>query len=144
MIPPTPDPRVAQALAALGCGYEMSRAIPSLYRVTIRFPAEGRVQLVSITSQTWAWRGRDWRKVMSQACAVPGRLSHEWALRLLRDSSDQPFGGWFLIEQGGQTLAFFQAAVPAVATPSELQDAIALVSQVADDMEKSLTHADRH
>ena len=139
-----PDPRVRQALEAVGCGYEFDPYNPSLYRVIIGYAAERRSQLVMVSSQTWPWRGREWRKVWSKALDAPGPLDWGTALRLLRDSDRPPFGAWYADELESHTRAFFQASVPAVAPPEALREAIHLVAEVADDMEKALLGTDRN
>ena len=135
-----PDERVRQALDAINCGYEIDKS--SRYHIIIRYPAEGRTQLVLVASQTTIYREREWRKVWSNAFQVTGRLSGDQALMLLSDSDKYPLGAWCIEESDGKTTVFFQISLPADAVPTELDNAMLLAAEAADDMEKNMVGTD--
>jgi hypothetical protein len=134
------DERVRRTLEAINWSYEVSPF--HNFRVIANYSGEGRSQLVFIASETGTYRNREWRKVWSEAFDVAGRLPWEQALALLIDSDRHPFGGWYIEEANGRTAVYFQMSLPADAPPAELEDAILLVAQVADEMEKATVGTD--
>ena len=134
-----PDMRVARALEATGTPYRIAGAF---FSVTITYPAEGRSQMVLISSRTQSSGTREWRKVWSEAFDVAGTLSWEQAMMLLKKGDNTAFGGWYVSEDAGRSSVNFQASVPADAWPAELEDAILMVAEAADDMEKAVLGTD--
>ena len=140
---PTPngaDERVKRALDAEDFDYKISEQ--GNFRVVLRFSDEDRTQLTIINSKTRTFRGKEWRKVWSEAFDVTGRLSCDQAIELLADSDCHVFGAWCINERDGKTSVYYQVSVPADASPTELHHAISLVSSIADDMEKDILGTD--
>lgn len=130
---------VPQALVAEKLDYETTRR--GNYRVTLKF-TDGRQQQTVVEAGTKSYRGADWRKVYSEAFYVSGPLSQTEANDLLADADDWVFGGWCTEQNGGNTHVYFQASVPAGASPADLHHAISLVSGAADVMEKKVLGTD--
>jgi len=128
------DASVASRLDARGVKYEVDE--DGDYRVTIRYSDEGRTQLAFVSGRTESVSGLRVREVFAPA----GRVDRDGidgakALELLRESRRQKIGSW---EIGGSVL-YFVIKLPDSADAAELEAALDIVAQVADDKEIELS-----
>lgn len=138
-----PDERVRGALVSL----QYPNIVVSEYNnfhVTLKWSSDGRSQMIVINSWTTTYRGREWRKVWSEAFSVEGPLPAKQAQALLVASDRWAIGGWYAYEDAGRTGVCYQVSVPADAQPFELEDAIQMAGAAADDMEKATVGTDTH
>lgn len=106
------------------------------YKVTYNYSKEGRTQLVFVSGSTQAVGGYIVREVFSPA----GRLQKDGidgdkALELLTESRNNKLGSW---EAQGDVL-YFVLKMPDSMSAAELESAMDIAAQTADDMELELS-----
>lgn len=124
------DPSVERRLDAQGITYKVDSN--GDYTVIYDYSKEGRTQLVFISGRTEQVAGFTIREVYSPAARVDqDGLTGGTAFQLLEDSRNSKLGGW---EIGGGIL-YFVIKLPDSISASELEAAMDVVAQTADDME---------
>lgn len=128
------DASVVTRLEARGITYEVDG--DGDYKVTYNYAKEGRSQLVFVSGGTQSVAGFTVREIFSPA----GRISADGingakALELLAESRSNKLGGW---EVGGDVL-YFVIKLPDDITAAQLESAMDIAAQTADDMEIELS-----
>ena len=102
------------------------------YRVIYNYSKEGRTQLVFVSGTTQSIAGFTIREVFSPAAKVDeDGVSGRQALELLEKSRQAKIGSW---EIGGGIL-YFVIKLPDNVSAAQLEAAMDIVAEVADDME---------
>lgn len=133
-LPAFADASVEARLTARGVQHE--RDADGDYKVLYRYAAEERTQLVFVSGGTETVDGFAVREVFSPA----GRVSEDGidgakALTLLAESGNNKLGGW---ELHGDLL-YFVIKLPDSIDAAELETALDIAAQTADDMEIELS-----
>ena len=106
------------------------------FKITYNYKSEGRTQLVFVSGGTESVGGFLVREVFSPA----GRLDQDGingakALELLKESSNNKLGSW---EIRGDAL-YFVIKLPDGVNGGELESAMDIAAEIADNMEKELS-----
>lgn len=127
------DASVSSRLDARGVNYVVDE--DGDYRVTYHYAKENRTQLAYVSGRTESIGGFQVREVFAPAAWV-GRdgIDGEQALALLGESRRQKVGAW---EVGGDVL-YFVIKLPDSVDAAQLEAALDIVAQVADDKEIEL------
>lgn len=124
------DPSVASRLEARGIQYVVDE--DGDYKVTYRYSDEGRSQLAFVSGGTEQIAGFQIREVFAPAAHLErDGVDGARALALLADSSRNKFGSW---EVRGEHL-FFVIKLPDSADASQLESALEIVAEIADNKE---------
>lgn len=128
------DASVAKRLDARGVKYQVDA--DGDYKVTYNYSKEGRTQLVFVSGGTQSVAGFTVREVFSPAArlstdGVDGRR----ALALLEESRSNKLGAW---ETSGDVL-YFVIKLPDDVSAAQLEAAMDIAAETADDMEIQLT-----
>ena len=106
------------------------------YKVTYNYSKEGRTQLVFVSGGTESVGGFMIREIFSPAGRVEkDDIDGKKALELLGESRKNKLGSW---ELGGDVL-YFVIKVPDSISAAELESAMDIAAQTADDMELELS-----
>ena len=128
--PASADESVKRRLNAQGIKYEVDG--DGDYKVTYNYSKEGRTQLVFVSGGTESVGGFTIREVFSPAAKVEeDGVSGRQALELLENSRRNKFGSW---EIGGGIL-YFVIKLPDSVSAAQLEAAMDIAAEVADDME---------
>lgn len=128
------DASVATRLDARGIQHEVDE--DGDYKVTYRYKAEGRTQLAFVSGSTETVAGFRIREVFAPAADLAkDGVDGEKALALLVESGRSKFGSW---EIRGDHL-FFVIKLPDGADAAQLESALAIVAEVADNKEIELS-----
>ncbi len=128
------DQSVQRRLKAQSINYEIDK--DGDFRITYNYKKEGRTQLVFVSGKTEIVGGVPVREVFAPA-AKADALDGTKALELLRASRRAKLGAW---EIGGDYL-YFVIKVPDTVTAKQLEAALDVAAEVADDKELELTGA---
>jgi hypothetical protein len=106
------------------------------FKITYNYKSEGRTQLVFVSGGTESVGGFLVREIFSPA----GRLDQDGingakALELLKESSNNKLGSW---EIRGDAL-YFVIKLPDGVNGGELESAMDIAAEIADNMEKELS-----
>lgn len=124
------DKSVERRLDAQGVKYEVDG--DGDYKVTYNYSSEGRTQLVFVSGGTQTVAGFTIREVFAPAARVEkDRINGAKALELLEESRNNKFGSW---EIQGDVL-YFVIKVPDSITAKELEAAMDIAAETADNME---------
>ena len=128
------DSSVADRLEQRGISYEVDD--DGDYKVVYEYKKEGRTQLVFVSGGTETVRDLTVREVFAPAARVEAHgIDGDRALELLRDSGMNKLGAW---EIRGDALYFVIKVFDGVSA-IELEQAMDIVAEVADDKEIELT-----
>lgn len=133
-LPARADTSVEARLEARGIEYDTDG--DGDYRLTYRYQKEGRTQLVFVSGSTQTVAGFVVREVFSPA----GRVDRDGidgakALALLAESRQNKLGSWEL--QGN--VLYFVIKLPDSIDAAQLESALDIAAQTADDMELELS-----
>lgn len=128
------DPAVKRRLDAQKIRYEVDK--DGDFKITYRYKKEGRTQLVFVSGKTETVGGVAVREVFAPA-AKADALDGDKALELLRTSRRAKLGSW---EIGGDYL-YFVIKLPDTVSAKQLEAALDVAAEVADDKELELTGA---
>jgi hypothetical protein len=134
------DGRVKAALEKMDWKYTVDE--DGDFKVVMKLE-DGRTQLAWITSNVEMVGGLEIREVLSPGYAVKGALSAEVANQLLMDSSSRKLGSWRVVKDQDKSLALFSVKVNASLSPEDLETALMVALQSADEMEKGLSKEDK-
>jgi hypothetical protein len=134
------DGRVKAALEKMDWKYTVDE--DGDFKVVMKLE-DGRTQLAWITSNVEMVGGLEIREVISPGYAVKGVLSAEVANQLLMDSSSRKLGSWRVVKDQDKSLALFSVKVSASLSPEDLETALMVALQSADEMEKVLSKEDK-
>jgi hypothetical protein len=124
------DASVKSRLDAQGVKYEVDG--DGDFKVTYNYSKEGRTQLVFVSGKTETVAGFTIREVFAPAARVDkDGINGAKALELLEHSRKNKFGSW---EIGGGVL-YFVIKLPDSVTGKQLEAAMDIAAEVADDME---------
>jgi len=124
------DRSVEVRLDARGTSYQIDE--DGDYMVVVRFGEENRTQLVYVSGRTESVSGLIVREVFSPAAHLGrDRVDGAKALELLRDSRQRKIGAW---EISGDLL-YYVIKLPDSADALQLDSAILIAAEVADDAE---------
>lgn len=124
------DASVARRLNDRGMKFEVDK--DGDYKVTYNYKKEGRTQLVFVSGNTQSVGGFVVREIFSPAARVEkDSIDGTRALDLLRESSKNKLGSW---EIRGDVL-YFVIKVSDSMNAAELESAMDIASETADDME---------
>ena len=128
------DRSVEARLEERGIQYEVDE--DNDYRVTIAYTDEGRTQLAYVSGGTESIGGFTVREIFAPAGRVEADgIDGDKALALLADSRSNKLGSW---ELAGDLL-YFVIKLPDSIDAAQLETALSLVAQMADDMEIQLS-----
>lgn len=128
------DASVAKRLDERGMTYEVDT--DGDYKVTYNYSDEGRTQLVFVSGGTESVAGFTVREVFSPAARVSNDgIDGAKALELLAESRKNKLGAW---ELAGDVL-YFVIKLPDEISAAELESAMDIAAQSADDMELELS-----
>ena len=128
------DASVVTRLEARGVKYEVDG--DGDYKVTYNYSDEGRSQLVFVSGGTQSVAGFTVREVFSPAARISGDgISGAKALELLAESRSNKLGAW---EIAGDVL-YFVIKLPDDVTAAQLEAAMDIAAETADDMEIELS-----
>jgi hypothetical protein len=128
------DDSVARRLDAGGIKYQVDA--DGDYKVTYNYADEGRTQLVFVSGGTQSVGGYTVREVFSPAGRVAGDgINGAKALELLAESRSNKLGAW---EIDGDVL-YFVLKLPDDMSAAELESAMDIAAETADDMEIELS-----
>jgi hypothetical protein len=128
------DASVKSRLDAQGIKYTVDE--DGDYRVTYNYSKEGRTQLVFVGGKTESVAGFTIREVFAPAARVDkDGVNGTKALELLEHSRRNKFGSW---EIAGGVL-YFVIKLPDSVNGKQLEAAMDIVAEVADDMEIELS-----
>lgn len=125
------DASVETRLDARGVKYEVDA--DGDYKVTYSYKSEGRTQLVFVSGRTESVGGFKVREVF--APAAKDGITGPKALKLMGESRSNKIGSW---ELQGDVL-YFVIKLPDSVNASELESAMDIAAQTADNMEIELT-----
>ena len=124
------DDTVAKRLDARGIKYEVD--VDGDYKVTYNYPKEGRTQLVFVSGSTQEITGFEIREVFSPAARIDAHgVTPDRLAELMAMNRSYKFGAW---EVGGDVL-YFVIKVPEPLTAAQLEAAMDIAAETADDME---------
>jgi hypothetical protein len=124
------DASVAKRLDERGIKYEVDG--DGDYKVTYNYAKEGRTQLVFVSGGTQSVGGFTVREVFSPAARVAADgINGAKALELISESRTNKLGAW---EVAGDVL-YFVIKLPDELSAAELESAMDIAAQAADDME---------
>ncbi|QIG55244.1 hypothetical protein G6N82_14785 [Altererythrobacter sp. BO-6] len=128
------DKFVADRLQASGIKYEVDS--DGDYKIIYNYSKEGRTQLVFVSGKTETVNGLTIREVFAPAALVDKhQIDGAKALELLRHSGQVKIGAW---ELRGNIIYFVVKVIEDVSA-TELEAAMDIASESADDMEIELT-----
>lgn len=128
------DASVAERLEAAGTKYEVDK--DGDYKVLISWTKEKRSQVVFVSGKTEQANGLSVREIFAPAAIVEKhRVGGKQALELLKASGNAKLGSWEI--RGGEV--YFVAKIVDDITAKGLDSVIAIVAEMADDMEITLT-----
>ena len=134
------DPRVAEALDALGIDYEIDS--DGVYSFLFRLE-DGRTQEGFIESETDEFMGMEVRAIWSIGLSSDGAFDARTANLLLQENANVVVGAWSAISDAEDNhLAIFTVKVAADFDGEELEGTILAVVNVADRMEERLSGRD--
>lgn len=125
------DASVQTRLDARGVKYEVDA--DGDYRVTYSYKSEGRTQLVFVSGKTESVGGFKVREVF--APAAKDGISGAKAIELMGESRSNKIGSW---ELQGDVL-YFVIKLPDSVDAAQLESAMDIAAQTADDMEIKLS-----
>jgi hypothetical protein len=133
--PPAPagDASVEARLDARGIKYEIDA--DGDYKVVVSYEKEQRTQLVFVSGATESIKGLTVREVFSPAGKVNEDAIAGKALALLTESRTKKIGAW---EIAGDVL-YYVIKLPDSADAAQLDAAIDIVAEIADDKEIELS-----
>lgn len=133
-LPAHADTSVEARLKARGLQYETDE--DGDHKLVYRYGDENRTQLVFVSGATEKVGGFIVREVFSPAAQVKrDRIDGKKALELLAESRSNKLGGW---ELHGDTLVFV-IKLPDSVDATQLESALDIAAQTADEMEKELS-----
>jgi ribosomal protein L11 len=128
------DASVAKRLDERGVKYEVD--MDGDYKVTYNYAKEGRTQLVFVSGGTQSVAGFTVREVFSPAARVSkDGVDGAKALELMGESRNNKLGAW---ELSGDVL-YFVLKLPDDMSAAELESAMDIAAETADDMEIELS-----
>ncbi|GAB3752545.1 hypothetical protein [Lysobacter olei] len=128
------DGSVKTRLDARGVKYQIDG--DGDYKVTYNYSKEGRTQLVFVSGGTQSVGGFSVREIFSPAGRVAkDGIDGDKALELMGESRNNKLGSW---ELAGDVL-YFVLKMPDSIDASELESAMDIAAQTADDMELELS-----
>ena len=128
------DASVASRLDTRGIKYVVDE--DGDYQVTYNYEQEGRTQLAFVSGSTESLAGFSVREVFAPAARIGGDgIDGARARALLEESRQQKLGGW---EIGGDVL-YFVVKLPDSIDAAQLEAALDVAAQVADDKEIELS-----
>jgi len=128
------DSSVASRLDARGVKYQVDE--DGDYKVTYNYAQEGRTQLAFVSGSTESIGGFSVREVFAPAAWVSkDRVDGARALALMEESRRQKLGSW---EINGDVL-YFVIKLPDSADGAQLEAALDIVAEVADNKEIELS-----
>ena len=128
------DASVKARLDARGVKYQVDG--DGDYKVTYNYSKEGRTQLVFVSGGTQSVAGFSVREIFSPAGRVAtDGIDGDRALELLGESRNNKLGSW---ELDGDVL-YFVLKMPDDLDAAELESAMDIAAQTADDMELELS-----
>ena len=128
------DASVAKRLDERGVKYEVD--MDGDYKVTYNYAKEGRSQLVFVSGGTQSVSGFTVREVFSPAARVSSDgVDGAKALELMAESRQNKLGAW---ELAGDVL-YFVIKLPDEISAAELESAMDIAAETADDMEIELS-----
>ena len=128
------DGSVAGRLDARGIVYQVDD--DGDYKVTYNYSDQGRSQLVFVSGSTQTVAGFTVREVFSPAARINGDgIDGAKALELLAESRRNKLGSW---EISGDVL-YFVVKLPENLTAAQLESAMDVVAETADDMEMQIS-----
>lgn len=108
------------------------------FKITYNYKSEGRTQLVFVSGATESVGGFLVREVFSPAARVDqDGINGAKALELLKESSNNKLGSW---EIRGDAL-YFVIKLPDSINGGELESAMDIAGEIADNMEKEISGA---
>lgn len=128
------DAAVETRLDARGIKYEVD--VDGDYKVTYSYKSEGRTQLVFVSGRTEAVGGFKVREVF--APAAKAGITGAKAIELMGESRTNKIGSW---ELQGDVL-YFVIKLPDSVNASDLESAMDIAAQTADNMEIKLSGDD--
>lgn len=128
------DASVRQRLEAQSIKYAVDK--DGDFKITYNYKKEGRTQLVFVSGRTETVGGVPVREVFAPAAKVDA-INDAQAMELLRSSRRAKLGSW---EIGGDYL-YFVIKLPDTVTAQQLEAALDVAAEVADDKELELTGA---
>ncbi len=106
------------------------------YKVTYNYSKEGRTQLVFVSGGTQSVEGFSVREIFSPAARVEkDDIDGDKALELMRESRNNKLGSWELADD----VLYFVLKMPDSMSAAELEAAMDIAAQTADDMELELS-----
>ena len=124
------DKSVERRLDAQGMKYEVDG--DGDYKIIYNYSKEGRTQLVFVSGKTESVAGFTIREVFSPAARIEkDGINGRKALELLEESRNNKLGSW---EIQGDVL-YFVIKLPDSMTAKEMEAAMDIAAQTADDME---------
>lgn len=131
------DDTVAKRLDARGIKYEVDG--DGDYKVTYNYSSEGRTQLVFVSGRTEEIAGFKVREVFAPAARIGADGVTEGQLAaLIGKSRGYKLGAW---EVGGDAL-YFVIKLPEPLSAAQLENAIDIAAETADDMEIEISGDD--
>jgi hypothetical protein len=128
------DAAVARRLDARGLKYKVDD--DGDFKVTYSYSKEQRTQLVFVSGKTESVGGFEIREVFSPAALVDkDRIDGKKALELMAESHRNKLGSW---ELEGNVL-YFVVKLPDNIDAAELESAMDIAAQTADDMELQIS-----
>lgn len=136
------DNRVRRALESAGLKYSVDG--DGDFRVHFKFKS-GRTHLVFVNSETERYDGLELRRVWAFGFVSDKEVSKNNLQVLLERNGRYKLGAWNLQKhrRTGKWSAEFRVVVPADCPASELRSIIELTADVADEIEKESTGADK-
>ncbi len=133
----TSDASVKVRLAASGIKYEIDG--DGDYKVTYSYSKDNRTQLVFVSGATQTVGSFQIREIYSPAARVEkDSIMGSRAFELLKESRGNKIGSW---EVSGDVL-YFVIKLPESLSAAQLESAMDIASETADDMELELTGRD--
>ena len=130
----TGDASVKSRLDARGMKYDVDD--DGDFKITYNYKKENRTQLVFVSGDTETVGGFKIREVFSPAARVEkDSINGKKALELLAESRANKLGGW---ELEGDVL-YFVVKLPDSMDASQLESAMDIAAQTADDMELKIS-----
>ena len=139
-VSPKADARVKKALDNAGVKYQIDRDGDF---VVVWKLDEGRSHLVFINSRTTKLENMELRKVWAPAFVVD-EVSPNNMRALLELNTQYKVGAWGLKKQGGKYMAIFSLDVSANSAGSALKVFTKVMAITADEIEKTVTRADKY
>lgn len=108
------------------------------FKVTYNYKSEGRTQLVFVSGGTESVGGFLVREVFSPAARVDqDGINGAKALELLKESSNNKLGSWEIRSDA----LYFVIKLPDSVNGGELESAMDIAAEIADNMEKEISGA---